>query len=137
MNAERKSVLEMLAEGKITADDAERLLDKMSGSPIDEGSPKEGTVEGAAHSAKKPRFLRIMVEKPGQDHVNIRIPLSFMRTGTHLAVLPSKVRERLADYGINLPAFGAMTEEELALAIENIDVDIDKGHGKKVRMYCE
>ena len=32
MQAERRKILEMVAEGKISADDAEKLLDKIGGS---------------------------------------------------------------------------------------------------------
>ena len=37
MSAERKKILEMVAEGKISAEDAERLLDKI-GKPAVEGT---------------------------------------------------------------------------------------------------
>jgi hypothetical protein len=30
-----------------------------------------------------------------------------------------------------------MKDKELAEAIENINVDIEKGNGKKVRIFCE
>ena len=33
MNEERKKILEMLSEGKIAAEDAERLLDKIESRP--------------------------------------------------------------------------------------------------------
>jgi hypothetical protein len=81
MSAERKRVLEMLAAGKITAEDAERLLDKLEGSASDQTGSKEKTEEGSAAAPKKQRFLRIVVERPGQDRVNVRVPLSFTRTG--------------------------------------------------------
>ena len=78
MLAERKKILEMLAAGKITAEEAEKLLDKIEGAG-------RAAVQSAGHDnesgEKKPRFLRIEVEKPGQDQVNIRVPLAFARAG--------------------------------------------------------
>ncbi len=138
MSAERKKVLEMLAEGKITAEEADRLLEKLAGSASDQAASKENTEESTVPGQKKQRYLRIVVERPGQDHVNIRMPLSFTRTGTRfLAVLPPKVSEKLAEYGIDLSAFSAMKGEDLAEAIENTNIDIDRGNGKKVRIFCE
>ncbi len=130
MSAERRKVLEMLAEGKITAAEAGKLLDKLTGSPSDLTS-RERTEAGSASEAKKQRYLRIVVERPGEDHVNLRVPLSFTRAGKLLAVLPLKVGEKLAEHGIDLSAFAAMKDKELAEAIENINVDIEKGDGKE------
>jgi polyhydroxyalkanoate synthesis regulator phasin len=134
MSAERKKVFELLAQGKISAEDAEKLLDKLA-------EPASPEAKGEEHSSSgpcKPRFMRIVVDKPGQEQVNIRMPLSFMRTGTHLlAVLPPRVSEKLTELGIDFSGAGAMNEKEWAEAIENINVDIEKGNGKKVRIFCE
>ena len=82
--------------------------------------------------------MRIVIDKPGQDQVNIRMPLSFMRTGTGLlAVLPTKINEKLAELGVDFAARGTMNEKEWAEAVENMNVDIEKGNGKKVRIFCE
>ncbi len=137
MSAERMKVLEMLAAGKITAEDADRLLDKLGGSAPDQAAPKEKTEEGSASTTKKPRFLRIIVERPGQDNVNLRVPLSLTRTGRLLAILPFRIGERLAEHGIDLSSFAAMKDEELAKAVEDTSIDIDRGNGKKVRIFCE
>jgi len=135
MSAERKKILEMLATGKITAEEAEKLLDKI-----------EGSGRAAAQSAgpdnvsaeKKPRFLRIEVEKPGQDQVNIRVPLAFARSGSRLmAVLPARVNERLAEFGVDLSAFSAMSECDWNEAVEKANIDVSHGNGKKVRIFCE
>ena len=42
MNEERKKILEMLSEGKITAEDAERLLDKIEAGRIRQGLDLQG-----------------------------------------------------------------------------------------------
>jgi len=134
MSEERKKVLEMLAKGTISTADAEKLLDKLA-----EPASSEARAEGRSSSEPaKPRFMRIVIDKPGQDQVNIRMPLAFMRTGTGLlAVLPTKINEKLAELGVDFAARGAMNEKEWAEAVENMNVDIEKGNGKKVRIFCE
>jgi hypothetical protein len=135
MSEEMKKVLEMVAEGKISASDAERLLEKLAGSAQTTGPQKEA--QSAEPSARKPRFLRIVVDKPGHDPVNIRMPLSFTRTGRGLlAVLPSRVGERLAELGIDVSALGAKNGEDWAQALENADINVESGD-KKVRIFCE
>ena len=131
MSAETRKILEMLADKKITAEEADKLLEKLSAQPSPEAKPEEP-------SPNKPRFLRIVVDKPGQEPVNIRMPLAFARTRSHLlAALPSRVSEKLTELGIDLAAASSMNEKEWANAMENMNVDIEKGNGKKVRIFCE
>ncbi len=138
MSAERRKVLEMLAAGKLSAREAERLLDKLTASASGETPTGEKTEEGCAPGAKRQRFMRIVVERPGQDQVNIRMPLSFTRTGSRLlAVLPARVSEKLAELGINMAALGAMNPEEWAEAVEHTNIEVERGDGKKVRIFCE
>ncbi len=144
MSAETKQVLEMLKEGKITTEDAEKLLDKLSGgaagsSASAPGSTVAGAPSGSASGSGAPqrRFLRIQVERPDRDHVNMRVPLSLARAGKWLALIPPRVTERLAEQGIDLSSFVGLKDEELAEALENTNIDIDGGNGKKVRIFCE
>lgn len=137
MSAERRKVLEMLAEGTITAEEADKLLEKLTTQRA-EGMPSAEKSKENAASEPKLRYLRIQVEKPGQENVNLRMPLSFLRKGRRLlAVLPTKVSERLTEHGVDLSAFAVLNDEELAEAIENTNIDIDRGNGKKVRIFCE
>jgi hypothetical protein len=144
MSAETKQVLEMLKEGKITTEDAEKLLDKLSGSPsAPSGSTSNASAPGGQSAADSPvgppkrRFLRIQVERPGRDHVNMRVPLSLARAGSWMTLIPPRVSERLAEQGIDLSGFAGLKDEQLAEALENVNIDIDKGNGKKVRIFCE
>ncbi len=131
MSAETRKVLEMLADKKITAEEADKLLEKLSGQPSAEAQPEET-------SSSKPRYMRIVVDKPGHEPVNIRMPLSLIGTGSHLlAVLPPRVGEKLAELGIDLSGAGAMKEKDWAKIVENLNIDIDKGSGKKVKIFCE
>ncbi len=136
MSAERKKVLEMLAEGKITTEEAERLLDKIfAARPADRQEKTDGV---SASEPKKQRYLRIVLQRPGEDLLNVRIPLAFTRSGARLlAVLPPRVSERLREHGIDLAAFTSLKNGELAQAIEDMNVQIERGSGKKVSIFCE
>jgi hypothetical protein len=143
MSAETKQVLEMLREGKITTDDAEKLLERLSGAPNQAGTPPraadsdEKTATSTTGRARKQRYLRIQVERPGHDHVNMRVPLSLARVSSLIALIPPRVTDRLAEQGIDLTGFAALKGAELADALEQTNIDIDKGNGKKVRIFCE
>ena len=138
MSAETKQVLEMLKEGKITADDAEKLLDKLAGrgtTATESATPAAGADPSPANGSRRPQFLRILMEKPGHDQINMRLPLSLMRSSRVLALVPPRVTERLAEQGIDLGRFASM--QELAEVLEKTGIDIDKGNGRRVRIFCE
>lgn len=146
MSAESKKILEMLAAGKISAEDAERLLDKVStAAPPETAGPSASAEPGTtgasadATKAKKPRYLRIQVERPGRESVNMRVPLAFVRGGQLFSVLPASLTEKLQEYGIGMGAFsrGKLDDPEALKALEEISIDIDKGDGKKVRIFAE
>ncbi len=69
MNENRRQILEMLATGKITADEAERLI-----SAIETEPPPAST--GAAKT--KPKYIRVIVDDNGKGtgttKANIRVP---------------------------------------------------------------
>jgi hypothetical protein len=137
MSAESRKVLDMLAEGKITAEQADKLLEKLAAQPAQEAKPEESS-SSSPSSSSKPRFLRIVVDKPGQDQVNVRIPLAFARSGSHLlAVLPTRVREKLSEQGMDFSKTGALDPSNWENLVENMPIDIDRGNGKKVKIFCE
>ncbi len=141
MSQETRKVLDMFKEGKITSEDAERLLEKL-GAPSAAGTVGESgkTAGPERESPKKPRYLRIQVERPGEKNVNVRMPLSFVRNSRQLlSFLPAQVAERLRERGIfvGINSLHGLMDEDFAEALENINVDVDQEDGKKVRIYCE
>lgn len=131
MSAETRKILEMLSDKKITAEEADKLLEKLSAQPSSEAKAEEST-------SSKPRFMRIIVDRPGQEQVNLRVPLAFTgKAATLLAVLPTRVREKLAERGIDIAAASAMDPKVWAEAIDDMNIDVEKGNGKKVRIFCE
>jgi hypothetical protein len=143
MSAERRKVLEMLATGKITPDEAEQILDRLAPSAAP-GDGSEARTTGAADARedegrpRAPRFLRVVVDSPEHDSVNIRLPLGLIRTGLKLpTLLPGRVSQRLSARGIDLSHLGKLDDEALIAELTALQVDINDEHGEKVRVFCE
>ena len=95
MTEERRQILEMLAGGKINADEADRLLGAV------QGGSSTATATATAPS-KAPKFIRVMVDaKEGKDnkpvHINVRVPIVLLRrrgpVEPHLPEAQDKVNE--------------------------------------------
>jgi hypothetical protein len=141
MNEDRKRILGMLGEGKITADEAERLLDAMGRGP----APQLGSSAGPQSKAA-PKYFRVEVnsnEPGGAAKVNVRIPMQLLRAGVRLsALIPPRARDEvnaaMAREGIPFD-INQLKPENLDDLIEHLgdfDVDVDSGDAK-VRVYCE
>ena len=134
MSEERKRVLEMLAQGKITSDEAEQLLEKLEASRADKERPN-GT---RAADSGVPRYLRILMGDEAGDKVNIRIPLALVRTGIKLSTMvPSQASEKMKEKGIDLSPLSELQDQELMKALEELSVDVDSPDGDNVRIFCE
>jgi hypothetical protein len=143
MSVETRKVLDMLAEGKINAEQADKLLEKLSSQPASEAKGEQSSSSSSEASCScsppsKARFLRIVVDKPGQEPVNVRIPLAFARSGSHLlAVLPNRVKEKLSEQGMDFSKAGVFDPSNWENLAEDTPIDIDRGNGKKVKIFCE
>ena len=86
MSEDRKRILTMLAEGKVTADEADRLLDALSRTPA--ALPRSGATVG--HNAA-PKYFRVEVDAHDDDDgptkVNVRIPMQLLRAGVRLSAV--------------------------------------------------
>jgi len=137
MSEERKKILEMLAAGKITVEESEKLLAAIS-------APETETAEPGARPPFK--YLRVLVEPgPGSENperVNIRVPYKLIRAGLKWAsFIPKdaqeKVNEALQEKGINFDFNRIKPEdiEELVSQLNDLTVEVE---GKeKVRIFCE
>jgi len=135
MSEEQRKILEMLVSGKITIDDAERLL----------GALSSGQSTGETGKTKV-KYLRVVVEPDLGDEkgerVNVRVPLKLIRAGLKLAsFIPkdaqTKVNEALNEKGINLD-FSQIKAEDLDELVEQLnDLTVDVEGKEKVRVFCE
>ena len=140
MVEERRRILNMLAEGKISAPDADGLL----GAIETKTPPPDTEVSPAAPRSRK--YLRVHVEEHDGDNsrVNIRVPLNLIRAGVRLtALLPTglhdQINKALKENGVDFDIRQLKPEnlEELVEHLAELTVDVDGGKGDKVRIYCE
>ena len=141
MDPDRRSILQMLADGKVTADEAERLIAAME----QNGSRPQAQTAGRTGS---PKYLRVLVdtEEPGQGgptKVNIRVPMALLRAGVRLtSLMPPQAREHInAEMAKNGVLFdiGQMRPENLEEMLDQLNdlqVDVDQER-TKVRVFCE
>jgi hypothetical protein len=135
---ERRSILDLVATGKVSAEEGARLL-----SALDENAPEE------APRGRAPKYLRVVVEMDedgeGPLKVNVRIPLQLLRAGVKLVSLippraTAEVNSALAREGIafDLSQLRPENLDELIDQLRDLTVDVDqvKDH-LKVRVYCE
>ena len=158
MNENRRQILEMLAAGKITADEAERLLSAIESGPSGTaaqfaagGTATNGTKTAAVKTRAK--YLRVLVEADesmsglkGGTTVNVRVPLQFLRAGVRLAALiPAQAHNQLDEafikHGVPLTLSQIKPEnlEELIDHLDDLTVDVqgNQGNAVKVRVFCE
>jgi len=143
MSRDRSRILKMLAKGKVTVDEAERLLDAIGHSGA-AGPADEPAASGDGKEKPKPRFLRVQVEESDGDRVNVRVPLNLIRAGVKLGSLVpgaamDKVNQALHEKGIRIDLGGLKSEalEELIEQLCELSVDVDEQGGDKVRVFCE
>jgi hypothetical protein len=121
----------MLAQGKVTAAEAERLLSAVEATPASGGT----------------KYLRVLVDTndalDGPTKVNVRVPMQLLRAGVKLAgVIPTRARDEvnaaLAREGINFDInnLNPQNLEEMIEQLRDLSVDVDNEH-TKVRVFCE
>ena len=146
MTENRRQILEMLAAGKITADEAERLMAALHG----EGNTNVRAAATEAESStvkSRLKYLRVMVHDESRDdsptEVNVRIPMQLLRAGVRLAsLIPVQARDQvnhaLKVQGIQIDLSQIKPEnlEELVEQLGDLTVDVNDKHSK-VRVFCE
>lgn len=153
MNEHRRQILEMLSEGKITADEAERLI-----AALDKNAASESATAGRATPTTRYKYLRVLVDSDsgGNPHqgpvkVNIRVPMNLLRAGVRLAgLIPPQAREHvnqaLRQKGIpfDINQIKPDNLEDLVDQLNELTIDVDAnnkvGYGEekvKVRVFCE
>jgi hypothetical protein len=141
MNEQRKDILGMLAEGKITAEEAEQLI-----AALERDQPAAASRLDAARPKGQAKYLRVMVDtleggEPGR--INIRVPLQLLRAGVRLAALiPPQALDRanaeLNKSGVPFDLTQLKPEqlEELVDQLDEMTVEVDQPDAK-VHIFCE
>ncbi|MCK5036865.1 MAG: hypothetical protein KAS73_13305 [Candidatus Sabulitectum sp.] len=134
MSDSRMKILEMLSEGKITADEASSLLEKVSTSE----NVANDSVERIEPAHTSPRYLRVVVDSADGDKVNIKVPMSLIRTGIKLsALMPTDAADAIKEQGIDLTMLKDLPADELIQALRELEVNVDSADGDTVRIFTE
>ena len=143
----RRRVLDLLSEGKISVDEAERLL-SLAGNASSRHS--ESSTRRENETTHPPKYLRVVVEPGSQagaeesgERVNLRVPMALIRAGMRLpALIPGgvadKVNEALRENGIDLDVRRLDGDEldELISALSELEIDVENGE-HKVKVFVE
>ncbi len=125
MDSERLRILKMLEEGKISADEAARLLDALQAQAAsDEKGPSPTASSG-------PRWLRIRIADGDGSRVNVDVPVKLLN-------LPFKLLgSRLTGRAEQDEALWAALREAVAKGDVGKIVDIKDNDGSVVEIYLE
>ena len=145
MNEDRKRILGMLAEGKITAAEAEMLLDSLESS-----ASKEPATEAPSSSADwptgpsptgVPKFLYVKVT--GKDTVDVKVPLGLLRAGLKLtSLIPpqamDQINQSMSEQGISIDFNNLRPEdiEDIVASLGEMEVNVHSADGENVRVFC-
>lgn len=140
MNEQRKDILDMLAEGKINAEQAEQLIAALERDQPPAASNLDARPKGKA------KYLRVVVDafdKGEPERVNVRVPLQLLRAGVRLAALipPHALGQANAELNKSGVPFDLtqLKPEQLEALVEHLDemtVEVDQPDAK-VRVFCE
>jgi len=142
MSDNQRRILDMLAEKKISVDEAQRLLSLIE----PERDTETKTSRDTSGRKRNLKYFRVVVE-PGAgaagERVNIRVPIALIRAGIKLtSLIPAhasdQVNEALREKGIDFDVRNLKEEDfqELVEALSDLEVDIQGGK-EKVHVYVE
>ncbi|MDL2217549.1 hypothetical protein LJC27_02710 [Christensenellaceae bacterium OttesenSCG-928-M15] len=150
MNSERLKVLEILAKGNISAEEAAKLLDVLDEKQKEATAASEPprTAEPARHGDDRLRGKKLRVAVNGNMpdmqnmNVDVSIPLVLARFADDIIAncIPHEADEELKKSGINLRSLniGKIVDTFESLDEDIVNADIDQDDTKlKVRVYVE
>lgn len=133
-NEQHSKILDLLAEGKITFDQARDLFDA-----VDNAKSEEQPVTSSPSTKVKAQWLNINVVEHGNVVVEMRIPLKLIRAGVKLgALIPPDVMKKMGENNIDFDFSNINPDniEELIDGISEMTINVSEG-GDGVRMWCE
>ena len=90
MQEDRRQILKMLEEGKITAEEAARLLDALDEANEVKEKPQTG----------KRILIKVTDPKTGKRKVNLKIPIGLAKIAAKF--VPPKAKRKLAEEGVDV-----------------------------------
>jgi hypothetical protein len=156
----RRKILDMLADKKITTEEAERLLsllgdekeetetkDVKNGNPLKNLKYLRVVVKTIPNPAYQPVTGETLTDDDDDDNVNIRVPMTLIRAGMKLtSIIPpsayNQVDSTLKEKGLDFDLRNIKPEniEELIAALGDLEVNVESKNKRKnttVRVYAE
>ena len=147
-----RRILDMLAQGKITVDEADRLIKAMSADPPTETA----TADTATDGGRRVRWFRINIHKPAKDQahrpkdVNIRVPITVVKGGMRLGAIIAtfageKAAQRMKERGLDLDLstingdlsrLNGADFDTFLKSLDDMNIEIDDGKSQ-VRITAE
>jgi hypothetical protein len=125
MSEEKKRILDLVRDGKVSVDEGLRLLEAL------DSSAREGASAPGRSGSSHGRMLRIRVlDNSDKTRVNVNIPLALAKVA--MKFIPKDVSKQLEDEDIDLDQLLAAITESTSGKI--VDVDSEDA---KVEIYVE
>jgi hypothetical protein len=151
MDEPKKKILEMVASGKISVEEAAALLDKVDDIAMgprqleapdaeqEDAGPSAVKPEVPTHAKpRRPHYLRVQVESSAGDEVNVRLPFNLIKAGIKLSsLLPRQASEAIDRSGVDLSRLAELEGDELLEALAELQVHVESSDGDEVHVYCE
>ena len=147
-----RRILDMLSQGKITVDEADRLIKAMSTDrPADTAAAQK-----LSDSRQPVRWFRINIHKPARDEahkpkdVSIRVPIAVVKGGMRLGAIIAtfageKAAQRMKERGLDLDLatingdlsrMNGTEFDTFMKSLEEMNIEIDDGKSQ-VRITAE
>ena len=146
-----RRILDMLSQGKITVDEADRLLRAVSADPPAGAAPAAPSTDPT-----RARWIRINIHKPATDEahgpkdVNIRVPIAVVKGGMRLGALigtfaGEKAARRMKAQGLDIDLAKINSDlsqmngpefDEFLRSLNDTNIEIDDGKAQ-VRITAE
>ena len=145
-----RRILDRLSPGKITVDEADRLLKAVG------ATPAVGTAADASADPARARWIRINIQKPANSeghkakNVNIRVPIAIVKGGMRLGAIigtfaGEKAARRMKARGLDIDLAAINRDlsqmngpefDEFLKSLNDTNIEIDDGKAQ-VRITCE
>ena len=145
MSDDRTRILSLLADGKISADEAERLLDALDSQKSTGATASASAINGDPEPliTALPKYFYVKVTSLDGDNVNVKIPIALVRSGLKLtSLIPPQAMEQInasmAQHGMSIDFTNLKAEDidELVTTLHDMEIDVDGKNGEKVHIYC-
>ena len=144
MSDDTRRILELVAQGKITVDEADELMRALDGRRASAAPPSDAD----ARERPAPRWILINVHKDAKEgkhdkDVNIRVPIAVVKSGMRLgALIPGlagdQVASRLREKGLDIDfsKLDAASIDTMLRELGETNIEIESGRAH-VRITCE